>query len=126
MIKRGVSKEKIIIGAAFYGRFWEIDSNANTSLYQAGKFLKSESIRDIEKLIATDSTFQYYWDENAKAPYLYNAVKNLFVTYDDRRSIELKTRYAIENKIGGIMFWELSLDYSEGGLLDVIHGVSTK
>ncbi|MEO7315422.1 MAG: glycoside hydrolase family 18 protein [Ginsengibacter sp.] len=126
LIKKGVSKEKIIIGAAFYGRFWEIEPGVNNSLYQPGKFLKSESIRDIEKLLETDSTFQYLWDENAKAPYLYNAIKNLFVTYDDGKSIELKTRYAMENKIGGIMFWELSLDYPEGGLLDVIHNISVK
>lgn len=121
LIKRGVSREKIIIGAAFYGRYWELETGVNKSLYQPGKFLKSESIRDIEKLLETDSSFQYYWDESAKAPYLYNAEKGIFVTYDDRKSIELKTRYAIDHKIGGIMFWELSLDYPEGGLLDVIH-----
>ncbi len=126
LIKRGVPKGKIIIGAAFYGRFWEIEPDAIKSLYQSGKFLKSESIRDIEKLLETDTCFQYFWDEEAKAPYLYNPVKNLFVTYDDGKSIELKTRYAMENKIGGIMFWELSLDYPEGGLLDVIHGARTK
>ena len=126
MIGKGISKEKIIIGAAFYGRFWEIEPNANNSLFQPGKFLKSESIRDIEKLLVTDTTFQYFWDKDAKAPYLYNPLKNLFVTYDDRKSIELKTRYAMDNKIGGIMFWELSLDYPEGGLLDVIHSVRIK
>lgn len=126
LIERGVPREKIIIGAAFYGRFWEIEPNLGNPLYQPGKFLKSESIKEIEKLLATDKSYQYFWDEVAKAPYLYNAVKNLFVTYDDRRSIELKTRYAIENKIGGIMFWELSLDYADEGLLDVIHNARVK
>lgn len=126
LMERGVPKEKIIIGAAFYGRFWENVPNVNNGLYQPGKFLKSESFSKIEKLLVADKTFQYFWDDVAKAPYLYNPGKELFVTYDDRTSIELKTRYARDKKIGGIMFWELSLDEPKGGLLDVIYSTKTK
>ncbi len=126
LIERGVSKEKIIVGAAFYGRFWENVPNLNNGLYQAGKFLKSESYSTIEKLLATDKTFQFYWDDVAKAPYLYNLEKKLFVTYDDKTSIELKTRYAMDKKIGGIMFWELGLDEPKNGLLNVIDRTKTK
>ena len=126
LIEKGVPKEKIIIGAAFYGRFWENVPDVNNGLYQPGKFLKGESFGKIENLLTTDKDFQFFWDEVANAPYLYNRGKNLFVTYDNRKSIEIKTLYAIENRIGGIMFWELSLDDAEGGLLDVIHNVRTK
>ena len=120
---RGVPKEKIIIGAAFYGRYWENVPNINNGLYQPGRYLKSESIRELENLLSTDKSFQYFWDDVAKASYLYNTERKLFVTYDNRQSIELKTKYAIENNLGGIMFWELSLDYFKGGLLDVVDSV---
>ena len=126
LMERGVPKEKIIIGAAFYGRFWENVPNVNNGLYQPGKFLKSLSFSNIETLIATDKTFQFFWDDVAKAPYLYNSDKKLFVTYDNRTSIELKTRYAMDKKIGGIMFWELSLDDPKDGLLEVIFSTKTK
>lgn len=126
LMERGVPKEKIIIGAAFYGRFWENVPNVNKGLYQRGKFLKSSSFSNIETLIATDSTFQFFWDDVAKAPYLYNPDKKVFVTYDNRTSIELKTRYAMDKEIGGIMFWELSLDEPTGGLLDVIDSTKMK
>jgi chitinase len=42
-----------------------------------------------------------------------------FIPYDDPQSIEIKTRYAKENHLGGIMFWESSLD-RDGELLGVI------
>ena len=126
LTERGIPKEKIIIGSAFYGRFWENVPNVNDGLYQAGKFLKSESFSNIEKLIASDKSFRFFWDDVAKAPYLYNSEKNLFVTYDNRNSIELKTRYAMDKKLGGIMFWELSLDEPKDGLLEVIYTTQKK
>ena len=44
----------------------------------------------------------------------------LFLTYDDTRSIQLKTRYAINQKLGGIMFWELLSDKPKTGLLSTM------
>ena len=41
-------------------------------------------------------------------------------TYDDTRSIKLKTRYALKNKLNGIMFWQLAEDSFSNGLLNVI------
>jgi chitinase len=64
--------------------------------------------------------YVYYWDDTAKAPYMYNkALKKIF-TYDDKQSIALKTQYAIDKGLNGIMFWQLTEDMPERGLLDAI------
>ncbi|MDP4246864.1 MAG: glycosyl hydrolase family 18 protein, partial [Bacteroidota bacterium] len=60
------------------------------------------------------------WDPVAQAPYLYNASKQLFVTFDDSLSIRMKTRYVMQQHLGGIMFWQLGEDRFSQGLLDVI------
>ncbi len=73
--------------------------------------------------LSADSGWVYYWDEAASAPYLYNSSKKQFFTYDDKRSIELKTKYAIDNNLGGIMFWHLGGDVFRDGLLDAIDKV---
>jgi chitinase len=114
-------KHKIVIGAAFYGRVWEAVPDSNSGLYQQGKFKKSVAYKHFNSEFAVDSGFISYWDDKAKAPYIYNPAQGLFVTYDDLRSMELKTRYAIEKGLGGIMFWELSSDAFEEGLLNVIY-----
>jgi chitinase len=36
-------------------------------------------------------------------------------------SIAAKTKYAKEKGLNGIMFWELTLDITSGGLLDKIY-----
>ncbi len=115
----GVPSDKMVIGAAFYARIWEeVNPNSN-GLYQAGKFKRSVLYKDLESFMENNPGFEYFWDSEAQAPYIYNAEKGLFITYDDSLSISGKTKYALENKLGGIMFWQLSGDKPDG-LLDVI------
>lgn len=56
----------------------------------------------------------------AKAPYMYSSAKKQFITFDDARSMMLKTKYALENNLDGIMFWQLGDDKPKNGLLDAI------
>jgi chitinase len=115
-----VPASKIVIGAAFYARVFEQVADTNTGLYQQGRFLRSVGYSNISSQLSPDSGFVYHWDEQANAPYLYNPSQHLFVTYDDRRSIQLKTNYAMDKKLGGIMFWQLRDDAYTEGLLDAI------
>lgn len=123
LIRIGVPSDKIVIGAAFYGRMWEDVAAVDHGLYQSGKFKTSINYNRFSSELSEQNGFTYLWDDVVKAPYLYNPEKKLFVTYDDKRSIQLKTQYVIDNKLGGIMFWELTLDKDQGGLLDTIHGM---
>ncbi|MGA8852544.1 MAG: glycosyl hydrolase family 18 protein, partial [Christiangramia sp.] len=115
----GVSHEKMVIGAAFYGRVWEQVRDSVNGLYQKGKFKESVLYKDLDAYVKSSPGFEYFWDSEAQSPYIYNAEKALFVTYDDSLSISGKTKYALENELGGIMFWQLSGDKPDG-LLDVI------
>jgi chitinase len=123
LIQMKLPKQKMVIGAAFYGRVWEGVPDSNSGLYQQGKFKTGTAFKNITSLYSVDSGYQYHWDETAMSPFLYNSDRSLFVTFDDKRSIELKVKYALEKKLGGIMFWELSNDQYEDGLLDVINKV---
>jgi chitinase len=120
LLKLNVKPEKIVIGGAFYGRMWEQVPDINNGLYQPGKFKASIGFEDFSSWLSADSGFVYHWDSVASAPYLYNPKQQLFVTFDDRRSIALKTRYALDRGLGGIMFWELTNDLYHNGLLEAI------
>ncbi len=117
LIGRGVPEQQIVIGAAFYGRIWESVANSNQGLYETGSFKRSIGYNNLEQL---DDGFVFYWDSISKAPYAYNANKGYFFTYDDAQSIALKTQYAKEKGLKGIMFWELMNDQHESGLLEVM------
>ena len=126
LIKTGVDPKKIIIGTAFYARVWENVPPENNGLNQPGKFKSGVPFKDFEKKLSPAQGYQYYWDSTAQAPYMYNAAEKTFATFDDKRSIEIKTKYVIDNKLGGLMFWQLGSDKPENGLLDKIIEVKQK
>ena len=115
-----VPLKKIIIGAAFYARTWEDVKDINNGIYQQGNFKHFISFSQCDQRLSKDSGFVYYRDSIAKAPYAYNKRTNTFATFDDEESVTEKVKYVKQQKLGGIMFWELSLDKPVNGLLSAI------
>ncbi|QPH41666.1 glycoside hydrolase family 18 protein [Pedobacter endophyticus] len=120
LIAAGVPPQKIALGAAFYARIFQNTTDANQGLNQPTKFLKGVPYKSFKDQFTEEKGFKYYWDDVAKAPYYYNAASKQFVTFDDPKSIALKTKYVIDRKLNGIMFWELTEDSYQNGLLSVI------
>jgi chitinase len=124
LIKEGVDPKQIVIGGAFYGRVWKGVPPVNNGLYQlsGGLHIGWMAYHQIRKSYEQDSNFQRYWDDNAKAPFMYNSRDSLMVSYDDTVSVALKTKYTMAKGLGGIMFWELGNDTKEeGSLLNAIY-----
>lgn len=117
----GVPPSKIAIGLAFYGRIFDNVDSAGGGLWQHGHFRSGVSYRNIPTLLSPDSGFVYHWDPTAQAPFAYSASRRWFVTFDDTTSVRLKTQYAIDHGLGGLMFWELAEDAFEGGLLNTLY-----
>ena len=115
----GVPAEKIVMGAAFYGRGWTMPDGDNNGLNR--KALKGARGGGFTRL--KDSLMQQgyvrHWDKRARAPYLFHPVNNIFISYDDERSIRAKCRYVKKHRLAGIMFWEYASD-PKGYLLEAI------
>jgi len=120
LLNMGIPSNKIIVGAAFYGRVYENVDYLNDGLYMPGTYKGGVSFKNFSTDLSADSGYVFHWDTSAQAPWAYNKGKRLFVTFDDKRSVELKTKYVIDNKLGGIMFWQLGNDSYRDGLLNVI------
>jgi chitinase len=123
LIKIGVPRNKIVIGAAFYARIWENVAAVDNGLYQSGKFKSFTDYRQFPTQLTESLGYQFYWDDTASAPYAYNVDKKLFATFDDKKSLELKTKYAIDQHLDGIMFWEIAHDLPANELVSTIYAV---
>ena len=118
LLDAGVPAEQLVIGAAFYGRFFKIDTGAVVDLYSGCHFSHGFPFRHNADSLSRG--FDIRWDSVAQAPYAVNADRQMLATYDDKRSIALKTQYALDKKLGGIMFWQLADDAYRDGLLMTI------
>ncbi len=115
-----VPLHKLDVGAAFYARIFKLKDTLLNGLYQPCTFYKGVDYNQFSKSILNDSNYVYHWDSTAHAPYYLNANEGLLVSFDDKRSIAEKTKYVIDKGLDGIMFWELTNDVYNNGLLQAI------
>lgn len=119
--RAGVPAEKIVLGVPWYGHAWGNVASLHHGLFQPGKPVPDlpVSFADIQTSMLGHG-FTRYWDAAASVPYLYNPAKHIFVSYEDEQSITAKSRYVVEHRMGGVMFWDYASDPS-GKLLAAIN-----
>ncbi len=103
----GIPTEKLVLGLAFYGRAWQLQTN-DPAVHPRTitKVERGGGYTFIKDSLLTNPAYKRYWDRQAKAPYLYNADLKRFVSYDDEKSVQAKCRYVKKNGMAGVMFWE--------------------
>lgn len=131
MLAAGVPAKKIVIGAAFYARMFQVSdasgaSDTSNGLYQPCQFYRGISYKNLYDSISPARGFRHYWDPVAHAPYAYHPARKLLVTYDDVKSVAAKTKYVMDRKLGGIMFWQLADDKYREGLLGEMYKVKER
>jgi chitinase len=112
-LNAGIPPEKIMLGVAFYGKTWR---GVNKGNYEPGLFqpctayVSDQSWTLIKSYLKNGSGYTRYWDDAAKAPFLYNGDR--WVTYSDEEQMKCLAEYAKEKKLGGVFAWEYSQDAS--------------
>lgn len=120
-IDAGVPPEKLVVGAAFYGRWWSAVTRAQHGLYQPYDTARGTLPYDsLSTAYINHNGFTRHWDDAAQAPYLWNPETATFISYDDPASLQAKAKYVRANDLGGIMYWEHSHDPS-GTLLNTLY-----
>ncbi len=118
----GVPARKLVLGVPFYGRAWGDVGPVGHGLYQPGS-LPAERIDtsygQIAAALVGRDGFVRYWDGAAQAPYLWNAERRIFISYDDPESLALKARYIRDHHLAGAMFWQYN-DDPTGALLQAL------
>ena len=112
-IQAGVPAEKIVIGAAFYSRRWRNVKNENRGYNQPAETIGDfgPDYGDLMENYMNQNGFVRYWDDEAKAPYLFDGQD--YITYDDEASIGCKIDYLKEKGLLGIMYWEYRCDSTQ-------------
>ncbi|MCX7745715.1 MAG: glycoside hydrolase family 18 protein [Clostridia bacterium] len=121
-VDAGVPISKLVLGCAFYGRSWNVPNPDRKGLYQP--ISGGHESYSYQKLISeyiNKNGFTRYWDEEAKAPYLWNGER--FISYEDEESIGYKVEYIKAKGLGGAMFWEYTQDNNKSLLIKLNEGL---
>ncbi len=116
----GVAARKLVLGVPFYGHVWGHVPAANHGLFQPGQPVP-DAYATYPAIVSTMLGHGYtrHWDAAASAPSLYNAGKQIFVSYEDPESLAAKCKYVKKQHLKGVMFWDYESDPS-GVLLDAV------
>jgi chitinase len=119
-INAGFPAEQINLGIPFYGRIWKgVKSDGKQILFQEAETVGMgiDYINFYQNINANG--FKRFWDDSAKAPFLWNQEEKTFISYEDVESIQYKIEYLKQKGLAGVMFWEYSADYNKV-LLDAL------
>ncbi|CAH1796238.1 unnamed protein product [Owenia fusiformis] len=117
-IRRGAPREKLNLGLPFYGRSFAICSSAEVNVGDRscasglpGKYTNTAGTLSYYEICPNfDKGWTRHWQENQKTPYLHNVNQKQWIGYEDQDSIGIKTQYAKEMKLAGVMVWSLDFD----------------
>jgi chitinase len=124
-LSRGAPGKELVVGVPFYSRGWTGVGSANNGLYQSaagaatGTWEAGVDDYKVAKQRLADG-FTRHEDTQAGAAWLFDGTT--FWTFDDPAVMAAKADYVADNRLGGIMFWELSGDTPDGELIAAIAG----
>lgn len=122
LLEKGVPPEKLVIGAAMYGRGWTGVTEASMSdptnpmtgvgngkiagSWEAGVIDYKDIVTDYENKAGVVLGY----DEQAEAPWAWDPSNGDLVTYDNKRSVMAKGAYVRQNNFAGLFAWEIDAD----------------
>lgn len=138
LIEQGVPAEKLVVGAAMYGRGWtdvemvdgspigavgnHVNDSLNNPLVAEGgeatavdqaAWAWEAGIMDYRgalKFLEVNQNAKFVWDNQAEASFIWDDVTSTLITLDTPQSIASKGVFLQEQGLGGIFSWEIDGD----------------
>jgi chitinase len=123
-LQRGAPPKELVVGVPFYSRGWTGVAPGNNGLYQPsagpapGTWEAGVDDYEVAKQRLASGFTRYEEPAAGGAAWLFDGTT--FWTFDDPAVMTAKAGYVRRNKLGGIMFWELSGDTPNGELIAAI------
>ncbi|XP_052071214.1 chitotriosidase-1-like [Mytilus californianus] len=113
----GTPKHKLILGVATYGRSFILRDTTQTGFDAPtngagtpGSFTKEKGLLSYYEICSNinNQGWTEGWLDEQQVPYAYKG--DQWVGYDNPRSVAIKTKYIIDNNLGGGMIWTIDVD----------------
>lgn len=110
--------DKLVLGVPFYGRGFQVTGDAPDGLFQPYSApAEAGDWRSIKVRYLGQPGWTRHWQPQAQSPWLYNAAAKIMISYEDPRSIAIRSHFARNQGLRGVFMWELTADDAQGSLL---------
>ncbi|OAJ93432.1 glycosyl hydrolase family 18 protein [Vibrio bivalvicida] len=141
LLAQGVPASKLVLGAAMYGRGWEgvtpdtlsdptdpmtgvgngkLTGTTAQGVWEAG-VIDYKGVK--AHMLGANNTgingFEYGYDAQAEAAWVWNRTSGQLITFDDDRSVKAKGAYVRNLGLAGLFSWEIDAD--NGDILNAMH-----
>jgi len=121
LIKRGAKPEKTVLGVPLYGRAYTL-ANPNSNKMGApaldtsfqGPYTREDGFLGYNEICISqlNQEWNLVWEEHHLAPYMYRG--DSWLSFDNERSIALKSQFAFDQGLAGVMTWSIDTDDFQG------------
>ncbi|MGF1718648.1 glycosyl hydrolase family 18 protein [Vibrio kyushuensis] len=141
LLAQGVPANKLVLGTAMYGRGWEgvmpesltdpadpmtgvgngkLTGTTAQGVWEDGVIdYKGVKTHMLGANNAGVNGFEYGYDEQAEAAWVWNPTSGKLITFDDDRSVKAKGAYVRSLGLAGLFSWEIDAD--NGDILNAMH-----
>lgn len=110
---KGIPKEKLLLGLPLYSRGFAAAKPYDVVNRDAPRPFQALAYRNLHRLI--QDGWIYSWDDETKNPWLLSPKGDYVHSYDNEKSLALKTQWALEQGYRGVFFWEIKQDRLANG-----------
>ncbi|MGG3280574.1 glycoside hydrolase family 18 protein [Paenibacillus solani] len=114
-----IDSKKLLLGVPAYSYGWKNvkeNQGAKNGLFAPGTPIDIDKVnlhyKQIEKDYLNKNGFKRYFDDQAKAAYLYDG--KTFISYEDKEALKEKVAYIQSKNLGGAMVWQYAQDAEDG------------
>ena len=110
---KGIPKERLLVGLPLYSRGFAAAQPFDKVNRNAPRAYQALAYRDLQQLI--QDGWKYAWDDETQNPWLTSPKGDYVHSYDNERSLALKTGWALQQGYRGVFFWEIKQDRLKDG-----------
>ncbi|XP_050500347.1 chitinase-3-like protein 1 [Diabrotica virgifera virgifera] len=120
-IAQGADPQKINLGVPLYGRTFTITSSTNVAVGAvssgagiSGPYTLEAGYLGYNEIVEKElqGGWTYVWDNEQQVPHMYKG--DQWVGFDDPKAVQVKTKYAQDKGLGGVMAWAIETDDFQG------------
>ena len=110
---KGIPKDKLLVGLPLYSRGFAAAKPYDKVNRDAPHPYQALAYHKLHELIKDG--WACTWDDETQNPWLTSPKGDYVHSYDNEKSLAIKTRWAIEQDYRGVFFWEIKQDRLEDG-----------